>query len=437
MSSEPSELDTSEFFSSDNGNTKSSTGFNETVSLPNQGGMSIVQKTKILGKWHLIKRLKPEYSKHPVHITNFEKEFDIAYHLDHPHIVRYLNKGHDKEGFYIIMEYVDGQSLRTILDQSGNIKNINRIEKICLQLLDALSYLHKQQIYHLDLKPENIMLTNKGDNIKLLDFGLSCTDSHLPIDSGTLKYASPEQILNAEMVDGRSDLYSLGILLLEAIQGSADKKNIFQIKGVLKKVIAKCVKEIPVDRFQSAEEIIEFIHANKKRNNIIQYSIVIVLLGFTVLFYSIIHSNKKDTAVDIVNNESSKKETIIENKNLNDAVLNTKETPKEAKRVLATYYDSIISMNDSLKCIQLGEKLFADFKMKAEKIEKKALLRSRKLVLMDIQDTCTKENQKQWREFSSVFSLGSAKYDKAERIYSKAEKESSAKIWKMMFPNGK
>ena len=64
------------------------------------------------------------------------------------------------------MEYVDGQSLRTIHNQNGVIKSNKLIEKIFLQLLDALSYLHKHQVYHLDLNPENIMLTNKGANIK-------------------------------------------------------------------------------------------------------------------------------------------------------------------------------------------------------------------------------------------------------------------------------
>lgn len=430
--STPSEFHPSEFISSADGSQPTS-DFTETQLMPNQGGMSIVQKAKILGKWHLIKRLKPEYSNHPIYITNFEKEFEIAYHLDHPHIVRYLNKGHDKDGLYIIMEYVDGQSLRTILNQNGVIKSNKLIEKIFLQLLDALSYLHKRQVYHLDLKPENIMLTNKGANIKLLDFGLSGTDSHLPIDSGTLKYASPEQTSNAEIVDGRSDIYALGILLLELIQGDTDKKNTIQLKGVFKKVITKCVMEIPAARFQSAEEIIEFIYKNKKRNNIIRYSVIIALIFFAVLPYLVMRFDKEQ----LVNNEKMSSATLIDHKKLIELIPDAKEASKKLKPILSTYYDSLISTNDSIRCIQLGESLYNNFIEKVKIYDKAPSHRSRKLVLQSIQDTCIQENQKQWSGFSSAFSLGSMKYSKAERIYSNAQKESAAKIWEILFPNSK
>lgn len=429
--STPSEFNPSEFISITDGSQPTS-DFTETQLMPNQGGMSIVQKTKILGKWHLIKRLKLEYSNHPLYITNFEKEFDIAYHLDHPHIVRYLNKGHDKDGLYIIMEYVDGQSLRTILNQNGVIKSNKLIEKIFLQLLDALSYLHKHQVYHLDLKPENIMLTNKGANIKLLDFGLSGTDSHLPIDSGTLKYASPEQTSNAEIVDGRSDIYALGILLLELIQGDTDKKNTIQLKGFFKKAITKCVMEIPAERFQSAEEIIEFIHANKKRNNIIRYSAIIALALFAVLFYSIISFNKER----LVNSEQMSS-AQLNGREVKEVTIDAKEIPKKLSLILSAYNDSLISDEDSMKCIQIGESLYKSFVEKVEICDKSPSLRSRKLVLQSIQDTCIQENQKQWSGFSSKFLLGSMKYSKAERIYSDAQKESTDKIWEMMFPNNK
>jgi serine/threonine protein kinase len=441
-----SEFNPSEFIYSTDSNPTSPIIFNETESLPNQGGMSIVQKTKILGKWHLIKRLKQEYSKHPVYITNFEKEFDIAYHLDHPHIVRYLNKGANVEGAYIIMEYIDGRTLKSILQKEGTIKSEKISKRIALQLLEALSYLHKHQIYHLDLKPENIMLTHKGDNIKLLDFGLSNTDSHLLIDGGTLKYASPEQISSAGLVDGRSDIYSFGLLLLELIEGDTNKKNITKIKGVFKNVIAKCLMEAPTARFQTADEVLEFINTNDKRKNTITYSVVATLIIFSVLFYLLIGDKNNNAAfqtelpqptIQPIDKEKTTVTTSKESKTPTTVMVDKKEFEKKTGTILNTYYASDISIDDSIKCVELGKHLYTSFIEKVEHYDKAPTTRSRMFVLQSINDSCELENQKQWKAFSGKFTLGSVKYSRAERIYSKAQRISADKIWSVLFPNKK
>ena len=111
------------------------------------------------------------------------------------------------------MEYIDGIHLREYL----NSKNYNShvILKILDELCQALSYIHSLQIIHRDLKPENILITRNGSNVKLIDFGLSDTDSYsiLKHPAGTLKYASPEQKVPQTTIYNKADIYSLGVIL--------------------------------------------------------------------------------------------------------------------------------------------------------------------------------------------------------------------------------
>ena len=192
-----------------------------TELLPFQTSNSLVYKTCINNRWLLLKRIKPEFSTHPIYINALRKEFDIGFKVDHPHIVKYLNSGTDEKGLYLIAEFIDGTNLREVINGNPTgIRDEKYIEKNSLQILDALTYLHKHQLFHLDLKPENILITAKGNNVKLIDFGLSNDDSYKPISSGTKKYSSPEQVENPTIADARSDLYSFGIILHELCNGN-------------------------------------------------------------------------------------------------------------------------------------------------------------------------------------------------------------------------
>lgn len=235
--------------------------FTEISNLSNQGAMSLVQKGKYYGKWVVIKRLKPEFENNQKYIELFYKEFENAYHLDHPHIVRINGKGKDDEGIYYFMEFIDGRPLCDIINNQG-IKNNNLIKKISLEILDALDYVHKKQVFHRDLKPSNIIITYKGDNVKLIDFGLALTDSFEDdlIKVGTPKYAAPELLTEGFNADARADIYSFGLILSEMLTGQTTdleqlKKTNFQIFSIIK----KCTEHDINIRYSNCSEIIKDI----------------------------------------------------------------------------------------------------------------------------------------------------------------------------------
>ncbi len=240
--------------------------FTETEELSRQGRMSIVEKGKYLGKWVIIKRIKPEFRNDKRYIKLFYREFENAYHLDHPHIARLLGKGKDSRGLYYFMEYVDGRPLTELIGDSG-IKDHQLIHKILLQLADALCYVHKKQVFHRDLKPENILVTYRGDNVKIIDFGLAAADSFEDnlLQAGTPKYYAPEQKQPGNTIDQRTDIYALGLILLEMLFGpQSTHGRPASGKGVLYTIMDKCLQQKPADRFQSMDEVIKELQAEQK-----------------------------------------------------------------------------------------------------------------------------------------------------------------------------
>jgi len=232
--------------------------FSDITNLETQGAMSLIQKAKYLGsKWLIIKRIKPEFKTNKIYIELFEKEFENIFELDHQNIVRVYGRGDDANGLYYFMEYVDGRTLTEMIS-NNEFKDEKIFRNIINQILDALIYVHKKQIYHRDLKPDNILITFKGDNVKILDFGLANADTF--IDNlqkvGTPKYSSPESKTNGSLTDQRSDIYSLGVIMLEMLTLTTDIKKLTDIKNLMfKQIIQKCINEKPNNRYTSCQEI--------------------------------------------------------------------------------------------------------------------------------------------------------------------------------------
>jgi eukaryotic-like serine/threonine-protein kinase len=186
-----------------------------------------------------IKLLKPELTRVPEVLERFEREARAAGHIEHPHVAGATDFGKLKDGsVYLILEYIEGHTLRRELKRSRF--DVPRALRIARQIASALSAAHSLQIVHRDLKPENVMLVERGsdqDYVKVLDFGVA----KVPIDMaqagqapsntadevsitkagmvfGTPDYMAPEQALG-QSVDGRADLYSLGVILYELLAG--------------------------------------------------------------------------------------------------------------------------------------------------------------------------------------------------------------------------
>lgn len=232
--------------------------FTDIGTLPTQGAMSLVQKAKYYGKWVIVKRIKPKFRANPAYKKLFFKEFENAYHLEHPHIVRLNGKGTDEMGEYYFMEFIDGRTLAKLIERGG-IKDGELIKKIVLEILSALEYVHKKQKFHRDLKPENILVTYKGDNVKLIDFGLAAADDFPERlkTVGTPRYAAPEQTENAAKADARSDIYSFGLIVAEMLTGQIQDLNKVKKRSIsLYFVLRKCTEKQPEKRYKNCTELI-------------------------------------------------------------------------------------------------------------------------------------------------------------------------------------
>ena len=217
------------------------------------------------GRFRIYKALKSEYAGDQVYERLLRKEFEIGYSLDHPNICEYYAFVNlPPLGNCIEMEWIDGCSLDSLLPRGtiGKTLAVKIISEIC----NALSYMHSKQVVHRDLKPSNIMLTYNGNNVKLIDFGLSDTDAHsvLKGSAGTQVYASPE-LISGKTVDFRSDIFSLGCVI--------DRLN-----PTYARVARKCCQRAPAKRFQSALDVKKAIE-RKPLAPFAVAAVALVLLG--------------------------------------------------------------------------------------------------------------------------------------------------------------
>jgi serine/threonine protein kinase len=236
--------------------------FTEIKKLASSGAMSDIYSAVHLGRRKvIIKRIKEGFRNNSEYKNLFYKEFDTGYALDNPNIVHFYGKGEDENGPYYYMEYVDGRTLADYLKE-GHALNTAQITRIILQILDALKYMHGKQVFHRDLKPANIMLTFKGDNVKIIDFGLAADDTIVDNlqKAGTPKYSAPEVLNNAKAADQRSDIYSLGMIILEIFTGNTDRQYLSQINSqIFKQIADKATMRFPNDRYHSCDEIIALL----------------------------------------------------------------------------------------------------------------------------------------------------------------------------------
>ena len=187
------------------------------------GMASIFRATDLRdGRQVAIKVPHPEMESDPVFFERFEREQEIGAKLDHPGVMKVFTDG-DRSQVYMVMEWVDGQLLRQIMNEQRKFP-IERAVRIALAICDALDYIHSKGVVHRDLKPENIMV-DAQDHIKLIDFGIAAnvgsrriTFTKLSNTMGTPDYISPEQV-RGKRGDARSDLYALGVMLYEMLTG--------------------------------------------------------------------------------------------------------------------------------------------------------------------------------------------------------------------------
>jgi eukaryotic-like serine/threonine-protein kinase len=207
-----------------------------------EGGMGTVYKARDREADRIvaIKIVTAHVAKNPVLMKRFEQEYRVASDLDHPNIVRALDFGFDNNRPYLVMEYVDGESLGQRIERDGRIAE-NEAIRLIAQIAQALHKAHKQGIVHRDVKPDNVIVSSDGV-AKLADLGLvkeSETDLNLTRTGrglGTPHFMAPEQFRDAKNADARCDIYSLGATLYHMVTGELPFKSNGPLDAWMKKI---------------------------------------------------------------------------------------------------------------------------------------------------------------------------------------------------------
>lgn len=186
-----------------------------------EGGMAEVWRARdvALGRIVALKVLRPQYSNDPDFVARFRREAQAAANLTHPNIINVFDIGQAGGRHYIVMEYIDGQSLKELIRDQAPLP-VDRALDLAAQVAEAVSHAHRASIIHRDLKPQNILLTSDG-RVKVTDFGIaramsaaSVTDTGIVL--GTAHYLAPEQAAG-ESTTPASDVYALGVVLYEML----------------------------------------------------------------------------------------------------------------------------------------------------------------------------------------------------------------------------
>lgn len=251
-----------------------------------EGGMSVVYKAKdkLLNRFVAIKILKPEFINDHKFIDSFRRESQAAASLSHPNIVNIYDVGREGNIHYIVMELIEGKTLSDYIKEQGAMP-YPKVIALSKQIAAALAFAHKNHIIHRDVKPHNVMLTPNG-TAKITDFGIAkAVNAATIVDNtdgiiGSVHYFSPEQARGG-YVDEKSDIYSLGIVMYEMLTGRVpfDGDNpvniaLMHINGemvppsrlvagvppALEHIIMKCTDKYPINRFASADELIEALN---------------------------------------------------------------------------------------------------------------------------------------------------------------------------------
>mgnify|MGYP003093803669 FL=1 len=297
------------------------------VIYDSKAGFNILYQVNKNGRFFVYKALKPEFRGNVFYEDLLKKDFDIGFKLTHTAICQYYALIFLPEiGNCIVMEWIDGCSLESLLS-NGRLP-LEKARKLLCEICDGLDYMHKKQVIHRDLKPENILVTYNGFNAKIIDFGLSDADSYstYKVPAGTRIYASPE-LLAGENIDGRSDIWSLGVIIRE-------------VSGYYNHIADKCLKRDRRQRFQNATEVKRAILAEGKRRITVLFSystVSLVILMMAAIIFSFsgnkneVQSKSRANPVSGINNMPASSERTDTSGFYNDSYIKERQADSTKK----------------------------------------------------------------------------------------------------------
>ena len=263
----------------------------ELVELIGSGGMAVVYKAMChrLNRYVAVKIMRPELAKNEKFRRRFQTESQAIAKLSHPNIVGVYDVSRTDHIEYIVMELIDGITLKQYLQDHGPIDAAQAVD-FSLQIARALSHAHGKGIVHRDIKPQNILVVDNGV-VKVADFGIANLQSEVPdVENeaiGSVHYISPEQARGLP-VDGRSDIYSLGIVMYEMLSGKlpfdGDDDRTVALKHLsavptplreiapsvpeaLEKIVMKAMNASLDERYQTADALVADLEALQKTIN--------------------------------------------------------------------------------------------------------------------------------------------------------------------------
>lgn len=259
------------------GNAPSAAG--EPRKLFRQGATCNTFLTRYYGKLVLVKEIRPEYAGNVNYRTLFQKEFETGFSLNHPAIPRYLRLGEQDGKVYIMEEYVDGSTLTDFLQSNADyFHDPVNADRFARQLLAALHYLHQHQVLFLDLKPDNILITRIGHDVRLVDLGFAFVSGYPETAGLTPSFAAPEQ-RGKQKVDERTDIWLYGRML-----------QYVGVPTLYNKVIARCMEARPGDRYADMEQLLHSLPLpplSRRRSKLIvalSFFLLLSITGLVVLF---------------------------------------------------------------------------------------------------------------------------------------------------------
>ncbi len=253
----------------------------EFIEIPT-GGFNRIFKVKRYGQWFILKTLKEKFQNQTIYRQLLKKEFELGVQFNHPNVIRYMTfECNTPYGAGILMEYVDGVTLKEYI--STTMVSDKQQKKIANELLAGVSYLHKLQLMHRDLKPANIMIAHNGNNLKIIDFGLSDADYYAILKQpvGSAGYYHPDTFKSNEKISGKHDLFAIGVILQEIFP---NKLNIYNRIG------RRCCKS----EFKNIDEVLNQLEWDSKIKRFAAYTttfVLVLLVAFGAFTQSNIYSN--------------------------------------------------------------------------------------------------------------------------------------------------